>query len=290
MELRVLHYFLTVAQEKTISKAAEVLHVSQPTLSKQLKDLEDELGVQLFQRGNRQITLTDEGIYLQNRGKEIFSLVSTTTSNLQKNDVIGGNIMIGSGETQAFHYISQILNNLIEKYPDINVHLHSGNADDIKDKLDKGLLDFGVVIDPVEKNLYDHFKLPTPDNWGILVNEHHQLAKNQVIAPSDLVAIPLVISSQSLVDNQLTNWFGGNLGNFNVVGTYNLLYNASLLIKEGNTAALCLDGIINTKESGLVFIPLSPRLAVNVNVIWKRNQIFSKAASLFLETLNGATL
>lgn len=288
MELRVLHYFMTVAREKTISKAAEVLHLSQPTLSKQLKDLETELGVQLFLRGNREITLTEEGIYLQNRGKEILSLIDVTTANLRKNDVIGGDIMIGGGETQAFQFISVILEELMTQYPDVKVHLYSGNADDIKEKIDKGLLDFGLVIDPVEKQKYDYLRLPLSDRWGVLVNEAHPLAGKYQVTPEDLLNQPLLISNQSLVDNQLAEWLGGNLHNFKIVGTYNLLYNASLLVKESQNAALCIDGIINTKDSGLVFIPFSPPLTANINIIWKRNQVFSNAAGLFLERLTYA--
>lgn len=285
MELRVLNYFLTVAREGTISKAAEVLHLSQPTLSKQLKDLEEELGVQLFVRGNREISLTEDGVYLQNRGKEILSLVSTTTSNLQKNEVIGGDIMIGGGETQAFQFLSAILNDLMENYPDIKVHMYSGNADDVKDKIDKGLLDFGLVIDPVEKQKYEYVSLPVVDRWGILINQDHKLAKKGYVTPADLKKQPLMISSQTLVNNQLSEWLGGNLNNFTIVGSYNLLYNASLLVKEGAIVAFGIDGIINTKDSGLVFIPLKPELTSTISVIWKKKQVFSNAAALFLEIL-----
>lgn len=285
MDLRVLNYFLTVAREKTISKAAVALHLSQPTLSKQLKDLEEELGVTLFTRGNREITLTEEGFYLQNRGKEIFDLVTTTTSNLQNNDVISGDIRVGGGETQAFQFVSVILNDLIAKHPDINVHLYSGNADDVKERIDKGLLDFGLIIDPVEKQKYEYIRLPLSDRWGILVNETHDLAKKESVSPIDLMTTSVLISNQSLVDNQLSEWLGGNLNQLNISGTYNLLYNASLLIKDGNLTALCIDGIINTQESSLKFIPFNPPLTANVNIIWKKNQVFSNAANLFLKNI-----
>ncbi|MDT2571098.1 LysR family transcriptional regulator [Enterococcus sp. HMSC29A04] len=285
MELRVLNYFLTVARERTISKAAEVLHLSQPTLSKQLKDLEEELGVQLFIRGNREISLTEDGVYLQNRGKEILSLVDTTTTNLQKNEIIGGEITIGGGETQAFQVLSKILNKLITDYPDVNVHMYSGNADDVKDKIDKGLLDFGLVIDPVEKQKYEYLSLPVSDHWGILVNEQHELAQSNAVSPKDLKDQALLISSQSLVNNQLSEWLGGNLSNYKIVGSYNLLYNASLLVKEGSAVAFCIDGIINTTDSDLVFVPLEPALHSTISVIWKKKQVFSNASSLFLKML-----
>lgn len=286
MELRVLTYFLTVARERTISQAAKILHVSQPTLSKQLKELEEELGVQLFIRGNREITLTEDGVYLQNRGNEILSLVTATTANLQKNEVISGDLSIGGGETQAFQWISLIFNELIKEYPDITIHLYSGNADDVKEKIDKGLLDFGLVIDPVDKQKYDYVRLTLADHWGILISENHSLATEQVITPKQLNNQPLLISNQSLVDNQLAEWLGGNLEHFHVVGTYNLLYNASLLVKESELVALCIDGIINTKDSGLAFVPFSPPLTASVNIIWKKKQVFSNVAKLFLEKLN----
>lgn len=285
MDLRVLNYFLTVAQEKTISKAAEVLHLSQPTLSKQLKDLEEELGVQLFIRGNREISLTEDGVYLQNRGKEILALVDTTTANLKKNEVIGGDILIGGGESQAFQVLATVLNDLMKTYPDINVHLYSGNADDVKNKIDKGLLDFGLVIDPVEKQKYEYISLPVSDCWGILVNNHHELAKKTAVTPQDLKNQALLISSQTLVNNQLSDWLGESLSNFHVVGSYNLLYNASLLVKEGPSLAFCIDGIIDTNNSGLTFVPLSPALTSKIRLIWKKKQIFSNAASLFLKQL-----
>ncbi|MEI5993626.1 LysR family transcriptional regulator [Candidatus Enterococcus mansonii] len=285
MDLRVLNYFLTVAREKTISKAAEVLHLSQPTLSKQLKELEAELGVTLFERGNRFITLTEEGIYLVNRGKEILSLVESTTTNLLKNDVVSGEITIGGGETQAFKCIAEHLYELRKKHPDINVHLYSGNADDVLDKIDKGLLDFGLVIDPVEKQKYEYLRLPSADRWGILVNDLTPLHSLKNVTPKDIQHIPLLISNQSLVDNQLAEWLGGNIDHFNVMGTYNLLYNASLLVKQNVASALCIDGIINTAETNLTFIPLSPPLAANTNIVWKKNQVFSNASNALLTLL-----
>ncbi|ALS00421.1 LysR family transcriptional regulator [Enterococcus silesiacus] len=285
MELRVLTYFLTVAREKTISKAAEVLHLSQPTLSKQLKELEEELGVTLFIRGNRCITLTEDGIYLMNRGKEILSLVESTTTNLIKNEVISGQITIGGGETKAFEFLARILHELRDNYPEINIHLYSGNADDVLEKIDKGLLDFGLVIDPVEKQKYEYIRLPLVDNWGILVNNSHPLANQKTVQPKDIQHTPLLISNQSFVDNQLSEWFGGNIEHLNVVGTYNLLYNASLLAKEGVASVLCIDGIVNTANTNLTFIPFSPPLTANINIVWKKDQIFSSASKEFLRLL-----
>lgn len=285
MDLRVIKYFLKVVEEKNITKAAESLFLSQPTLSKQLKDLEEELGVQLFTRGNREITLTEEGSYLYNRSKEILSLVEITEKNLKREKVIGGTISIGGGETETFQWIAEILNQLLQRYPEVNVNLYSGNADDIKEKVDAGLLDFGLVIDPVDKKKYDYLPLSQFDQWGVLVNENHPLAKKQFILPSDLKDQRLLISNQSQVDNQLSEWLGGNLDKFKIVGSYNLLYNASLLVKESNIVALCIDGIINTTNSGLNFIPFSPTLNARINIIWKKHQVFSNVSNKFMELL-----
>lgn len=285
MELRVLVYFLTVVREKTISKAAQVLHLSQPTLSKQLKELEEELGVTLFKRGNRSITLTEDGLYLATRSKEILSLVETTTANLKMNDVISGEIAIGGGETQAFQYIATRIKQLQRVHPEIRFHLYSGNADDVLEKIDHGLLDFGLVIDPVEKQKYEYFRLPLVDRWGILVNQTHPLAKKSVVSPVDLEGLPLLISSQSFVDNQLAEWLGKNLEHFQIIGTYNLLYNASLLVKENIGCALCIDGLLAAEHSPLQFVPFSPPLTATISIVWKKNQVFSNAAAAFLTLL-----
>lgn len=285
MELRVINYFLTVAREKTISKAAEVLHLSQPTLSKQLKELEEELGVCLFERGNRFITLTEAGVYLENKGREILSLVDSTTTNLITNDVISGEITIGGGETQAFDFIAERIQKLREEHPDIHVHLYSGNADDVLEKIDKGLLDFGLVIDPVEKQKYDYLRLPLIDHWGILVHNTSPLCSLKSVTPNDIQHIPLLISNQSLVDNQLAEWLGKNIDHFNVIGTYNLLYNASLFVKQEVASALCINGLINTAETNLTFIPFSPPLRATISLVWKKNQIFSNASSALLKLL-----
>ncbi|WP_041556682.1 LysR family transcriptional regulator [Carnobacterium sp. 17-4] len=285
MDFRVLNYFLTVAQEKTISKAAESLHLSQPTLSKQLKELEEELGVQLFTRGNREITLTEDGHYLVNRGKEILSLVDTTMTNLSSNETISGEIVIGGGETKAMQFIAESVRVLTEEYPDVKIHLYSGNADDVSEKLDKGILDFGIVIDPVEKKKYDYLRLPRTDHWGILFHNDHPYAKKEAILPDDLQFLSLFVSSQSLVDNQIGDWMGKNLESQQIIGTYNLLYNASIMVREGIGCALCIDGIINTQGTNLTFVPLRPRLEANLNMIWKKNAIHSKAATVFLNAI-----
>lgn len=285
MELRVLNYFLTVAREKTISRAAEILHVSQPTLSKQLKELENELGVILFILGNRSITLTEEGLYLKKRSEDILSLTNQTKANLQKNEIPSGTLSIGGGETVLFRLIAEIVNELLVTYPDVTSDFFSGNSDDVLEKIDRGLLDFALVIDPVIKQKYEYIQLPYVDTWGVLINENHILAQKKAISAKDLMNVPLLHSSQSLINDQFSDWLGKNSDYLTIIGHYNLLYNASLLSELGDIAILCIDGIINTTETNLTFIQLSPPLTSNVTIIWKKDNVLSSISKLFLKKL-----
>ncbi|MCU5707748.1 LysR family transcriptional regulator [Bacillus wiedmannii] len=290
MEIRVLRYFIAVANEESISAAAKQLHLSQPTLSRQLKDLEMELGTDLFIRGNRKISLTEEGKYLFKKAKEIVDLADKTEANLKDSkEMISGEVYIGAGETEAMHLIAKTLKVLIKDYPNIRFHLYSGNADDIKSKLDSGLLDFGVVIEPTDKQKYEYAQLPAKDTWGVLMCKDSPLSDKQVISPVDLIDKPLFISRQSTVSNELTGWFGESIDNLNIVATYNLLYNAALMVEEGIGYALCIDKIINTSgNSKLCFKPLQPKLEANLNIIWKKNQVFSNAAHAFINQLRNS--
>lgn len=285
MEFRVLKYFLAVAREKNISKAAKSLHLSQPTLSKQLKGLEEELGVTLFERGNREIRLTEEGLFLLSRGNEILNLVEKTTINLRKDEVVTGEIYVGGGETRAMSLIAKVTKRMMDDYPEIKLYLYSGNADDVMEKLDNGLLDFGVVVNPTNKQKYKSISLPQTDKWGLLVRSNHFLAENEAITPEDLRGVPLLISQQRLVSDQISEWFGNNLDQLHIVGSYNLLYNASLMVEEGVGCALCIDGIINTTNTSLIFVPLKPELDASLSLIWKKNQTMSIAATKFLDKL-----
>ncbi|MEA4828722.1 MAG: LysR family transcriptional regulator substrate-binding protein, partial [Enterococcus thailandicus] len=237
------------------------------------------------ERGSSEITLTEDGIYLQNRGQEIMTLVDLTISNLTNQSVVSGKITIGGGETEAFGVIAGLVHKLITDHPDIKVEIYSGNADDVLDKLDKGLLDFGLVIDPVSKQKYEYKQLPQKDRWGILLNNKNPLSKQEFVLAEELKEIPLLISNQSSVDNQLAEWFGTNLQNLNIVGTYNLLYNASVMVKEDVASALCIEGIINTEGTDLQFVPLSPSLYATINIVWKKNRVFSNAANQLLTLL-----
>lgn len=287
MELRVLRYFLAVVEQGNIISAAEALHVTQPTLSRQLMELEEELGKKLFIRGSRKISLTDEGMLLHKRAKEIIELVEKTKAEIvSSNELINGDIYIGGGETEVMRLMAKTAKKLQKDYPDIRYHLFSGNADDVTEKLDKGLLDFGVLIEPANITKYDFLKLPAVDRWGVLMRKDSPLAKYETIKPEYLWDVPLLCSRQSMVGKELAQWIGKDFNKLNIIVTYNLVYNASLMVEEGIGYALCLDKLVNTLgNSSLCFKPLEPKMEVGLNVVWKKSQIFSKAAQKFLEIL-----
>lgn len=287
MELRVLQYFLAVTREQSISGAAESLHLSQPTLSRQLKDMEDELGKQLMIRGNRKITLTEEGMILRKRAEEILELVQKTEQEITiSNDIVEGDIYIGAGESDAVSLIAKAARKLQSQYPDIHYHISSGDSTDIFESLDKGLIDFGLVFDTIDTSKYEYLKFPLKDTYGILMKKNAPLAKKEHIRPEDLWDKPLIFNRNTRDGGLLTTWLGKNLSEINVAATYNLLYNASLMVKEGLGYAFALDKIINTAgDSNLCFIPCKPQLNVEMHLIWKKYQIFPKAAGKFLDII-----
>lgn len=286
MELRVLQYFLAVAREQSISGAAEFLHLSQPTLSRQIKDMEKELGKQLLIRGNRRITLTEEGMILCKRAEEIMELVKKTESEITLSDEsIAGDIYIGAGESNSVGYIAKAANALRREYPLVHFHIESGDAQTVYEQLDKGLIDFGLLFGNIDLTKYNSISLPTKDNWGVLIPKDSELAKKDVITPNDLIKEPLIVSRQGITRGELQNWFKLPEEKLNVVATYNLLYNASLLVEEGVGYALCLDKIINTSNCNLCFKPLYPKLEVSMSIVWKKHQVFSKASNKFLDLI-----
>ncbi|HCO71707.1 MAG TPA: LysR family transcriptional regulator, partial [Enterococcus sp.] len=260
MELKSLTTFLTVAEKETISAAAKHLHLSQPSLSRQLMELEKELGVTLFTRGNRKITLTEDGLLFRKRAEEIVELLEKTRSEfLSPRDTIAGNVSIGAGETYVIQLLGKIIKEIQVEYPNVKFHLFSGNADEVKERLDKGLLDFGVVISPVDVKKYHSLRLPARDTWGVLMRKDSPLAGKEVITPKDLWEVPLITSRQSLVSSELSKWLKKDMNKLTVVATYNLVYNASKLVEEGVGYALTLDKLINfTPDSPLCFRKLSP--------------------------------
>ena len=284
MEIRVLKYFLAVAREQNISAAAESLFLSQPTLSRQLKELEEELGKQLFIRGSRKITLTEEGLLLRKRAEEIVELLDKTEKELSNSDKqVSGEIYIGAGETDGLRLIAKAAKELQEQYPQITYRIISGDAVDITERLDKGLIDFALLLEPVDISKYNYLKFPVKDVWGVLMRRDCPLAQRESISPRDLQNMPLIVSRQAVDGSELTQWLKNGSEQLNIVSTYNLVYNASLMVDEGLGVALCLDKIINVSgDSSLCFRPLKPKLEVGMSLVWKKYQVFSKAAEKFI--------
>ena len=290
MELRVLNYFLAIAREQSIVHAAESLHLSQPTLSTQIKNLEEELGKQLFIRGTkglRKVTLTEEGMILRKRAEEIMDLVRKAENEIKMtDDVIVGDVYIGTGETDGVRLIARAAGLLQEQHPGIHYHISSGNASFVFEYLDKGLIDFGIVFGNVDLTRYNALELPCRDTWGVLMRRDSPLAAKSSISPQDLYDVPLILSQQESEGGTLTQWIGKEPAELNIAATYNLIFNASLLVDEGLGYAVCLDKIINTSgDSSLCFRPLNPGLENKMSMIWKKYQVFSKPAGKFLEVL-----
>ncbi len=288
MELRVLQYFLAVAREQSISRAAESLHLSQPTLSTQLKHLEEELGKTLMIRGtkgSRKIVLTEEGMILRKRAEEILDLVRKTENEITlSDDSVVGDVYIGAGETDMIRLVARTAQAMNEVYPDIHYHISSGNTAFVMEQLDKGLIDFGILYDSVDLSKYDSVKIPESDVWGVLMRRDAPLASKEVITPEDLWDKPLILSQQENQKSELAVWMRHDLSKLNVVATYNLIFNGSLFVDEGMGYAVCFDKLINVSgDSTLCFRPLSPELKAAPYLVWKKYQIFSKASEKFME-------
>ena len=286
MDLRVLQYFLAVAREESISAAAQSLHLTQPTLSRQLKELEEELGKQLLIRGNRRITLTEEGMLLRKRAEEILDLVRRTEKEVtQSDDLVGGEVYIGTGETDGMRQIARTANQIQREHPGIQFHIVSGDAMDVCERLDKGLLDFGILLGDFDRIKYHYMELPMQDVWGVLMQRSSPLAGKEAVTPQDLWDKPLILSRQMGNKSGLYRWLQKEPAELYTVATYNLIYNASLMVDEGMGYAFTLDKLVNTRGSNLCFRPLEPRMELGMCLVWKKYQVFSKAAELFLSRL-----
>ena len=287
MDIRVLKYFLAVARAESITRAAEELHMSQPPLSRQLKDLEDELGKQLLIRGSRRVTLTEEGMILRRRAEEIISLMEKAQSEIAcACSDINGWICVGGGETDGMRLVARAVKALCDEYPNVMIHLHSGNGEDVKEQLERDMLDFAMIGGASDLSGYNFLRIPVKDRWGVLMRRDHPLAAREVIRTEDLTGVPLLKSAQDLVENELSGWMGANRDRLNIVGEYNLLYNAALMVEEGVACALCFDRLIDTgADKDLCFRRLEPELRVNQMLIWKKDKKLSKAAEKFLEKL-----
>lgn len=285
MELRVLRYFQAVVAELNISRAAARLHVSQPTISRQLKDLEDELGVTLFERNGRHIQLTSSGEYFATQANQIIALADKTLANINTAKQISGTVELGSAEARSFLTIAQSIKKLQRRYPKIKTNVTSSNANQIRTNLKSGNFDFGIVMEPTDKHDLNFIQLPGESRWGLLVPRNSPLADHDHITLADLEGQNIITSAQHGTINQLQEWYGESTPKFKIVATYNLLYNASLLVSAGVGYALGVDGIINTNQTDLTFIPLAPRLTASTSLVWLKGQRLSEAAHAFLTQL-----
>lgn len=282
MELRVLNYFLMVAREENITKAASLLHLTQPTLSRQLMQLEEELGVQLFTRSKHRIVLTDDGMLLRRRAEELVSLAEKTKEELQhQQKELSGMVYIGSGELQSSQFLAQLIFAFRQKHPLVQFELYSGHSDNIKERIEQGLLDVGLLQEPVDISKYDFLRTPMKEKWGVLVSEDCPLAQKEAVTPKDLAQAPLILPQRESVVNELSHWFGEYAHQIHAVATGNLEYNLAILARNhlGCVIAVKLD----CQFDGVKFIPLSPKLESGTVLVWKKNTVFSPATTAFLQ-------
>ena len=287
MELRVLQYFLAVARENSISGAAQFLHLTQPTLSRQLKELEEELGKQLFIRGNRRITLTEEGMILRKRAEEITELVQKAEDEIAASDaMLAGDILIGAGETDGNRFLIKAIKAIQKEYPLVHFHIVSGDKAMITEAIDRGSIDFGIVFGNIDTAKYESIPVHHKDTWGVLMRRDAELAKKEFVTADDLIDQPLIISRQAFQNSELKNFFHMEQENLNIAATYSLLFNGSLMVDEGLGYAICFDKLVNVSEnSNLCFRPLQPKVEARMSILWKKYQVFSKAAQKFLQQL-----
>lgn len=287
MDLRVLRYFLAVAREESISRAAQAVHITQPSLSRQIMDLERELKTKLFERGRkkRRLMLTPAGALLRKRAEELVLLADKTkTEFLSQDNQISGDVYLGGGETDGMRLAARAVRQMQREHPLVRYHLFSGNAEDVTERLDKGLLDFAVLIGAAKLERYDYITLPVQDRWGLLLPKSHPLAAQKNIRAKDLAGVPLLVSRQAARYNELSGWFGSMRGKLDSVASYNLIYNAALMVEEGVGCALTLEKLVNTSGSSpLCFRPLQPAVYSPLYLVWKKEQVFSKAAETFLQ-------
>lgn len=282
MELRILKYFLMVAREENITRAASLLHVTQPTLSRQLMQLEDELGVKLFYRSNHRITLTDEGMLLKRRALEITELAERTEREVsRKNGNLMGEIALGCAEARNIATVAEIMQAFRIKYPLVQYTIYSGIADDIKERLENGLLDVGFLTEPVSIDKYEFLRLPDKEEWGILARADSPLAAKKAASPQDLLGVPLFTPRRDLVKNELASWFGRMYDKMDFAVSYTMLLNAAVMVRAGMGAALCLN--MGSIYSDLVFVPLKPALKTGTVLVWKKGQHLTPAVDEFLK-------
>lgn len=281
MEIRVLNYFLMVAREENITHAAELLHITQPTLSRQMIQLEEELGVTLFHRSKHRIILTEDGMLLRRRAEEIVALTEKTVEDMKhKPSQLTGKISIGSGELKSSQFLAELIAAFHEKHPQVQFEIYSGNSDNIKERIDRGLLDLGLLVEPVDISKYNFARTPFKERWGIYVNEASELARQDEVTPEELAPCPLILPQREIQQNELLNWFGDYADDLKLTASGNLLYNVASLARCNLGCVIGLD--MNCSYDGLRFLPFKPRLETGTVLVWKKAQIFSPAGSAFI--------
>lgn len=282
MELRVLNYFLVIAREENFTRAAEQLHVTQPTLSRQIADLEAELGVKLFYRSNHNIILTEDGMLLKRRAQEILSLADRTKRDfLFKGENLEGTIVIGCGEFLSTRILTDCIAAFRRKYPAVRYELYSGNAGNIKDSIERGLLDIGLMAEPIDMRKYEFLSMPIREQWGALVRTDSPLAAKKTIRPKDLIGLPIISAVSDIAQSNIGKWLGPILNQIDVIAKGNLLYNEALLAQSNLGAVIAMK--LDCQYEGLTFLPFEPVLEGTTALAWKKEQIFSSAASTFIE-------
>lgn len=286
MEIRVLRYFLEVAREGSITHAAQRLHISQPTLSKQLKDLENELGKKLFVRGSFSVHLTDEGMLLRKRAEDILDMVDKTSDEFRTlGQITGGDIRIGCAESEGIRHLARCVKAVQSRYPSIRVHLYSGDTDDLSERLDRGLFDFAVIAQAVDLSKYNYLEFPEADTWGVIMRKDAPLVQKKAVCIDDLLDVPLMASRQGLRED-IPRLFGEKADRLHVTATLNLSFNGSILAREGLGYVLTFDHLIDTSEhSELCFRPLTPPLETKLYIVWKKYQVFTPVAEVLLDEL-----
>ncbi len=287
MELRILRYFLAVAREENITRAAALLHLTQPTLSRQLMQLEEELGVKLFRRSQYRIVLTEDGMLLRRRAQEIVELADRTEQEfLHRSSELSGEIAIGAGETRGMTFLSQQIRSFRAMHPQVRFRIYSANGDDIKDRIENGLLDMGLFVEPVEISRYAFLCLTEKDRWGVLVRKDSPLAALEGVSPQDLAGVPLLMSSRERVQSELESWFGEYWNSIEVAATYNLVLNAANMVENGVGVAIGFD--LGNISDNLRFVPIDPKEESGVVLAWKKDKFFSPAASEFQQHMKRA--
>lgn len=287
MELRVLRYFLTAVQEGNITRAADILHITQPTLSRQLTDLEKELGTVLLIRGKRSLTLTDDGMLFKRRAEELVALADKTEHEfIRKNDCIAGVVSLGATESVGGHILARLMKQFLQKYPHVRFDLYNEMADHIKDRIDRGLIDIGLLLEPVDTSKYEFVRLAQKETWGVLLHRDHPLANRERLTAQELIPYPLILPKREKVYHQLLHWIGTDESELNIPVTYTLLSNVALLVEEQVGCALCLDGALSISHSpDIRFIPLSPEHTTRSIFLWKKNHLFNPATLLFIQMI-----